>query len=96
MQLDGLLARLSEARSRYGPSHSPAPVAVATSFSGHGSHTGDFSITSTSSAQMAASHLKIEWIRQSAPMPALHKAIEALLDDFWTQEPHAQGFGALP
>ncbi len=89
LQLDGLAARLCEGSGRFGPKERPMPVAVISSFSGDGSDLGDFAMTS-SSIHEEASRLKMEWIRRAAPMPALHKAIEALLDAFWSQEPQEQ------
>ena len=90
MQLDGLSARLSDAHSRYGPSDRPMPVCLALDLDGRvGSES--VSITANTSASAEPLHLKMEWIRRSAPMSALRKAIDVLLEAFWAEKPGEVG-----
>ena len=90
MQLDELAARLCNPRSKSGQSEMPMPVHVTSAFSGHLGGYGDIKLSSTAMSSEEGSRLKIDWIRRGAPMAALHKAVEALLEAFWAQGPHQQ------
>ena len=91
MKLDDLPARLAEALGRFQRSGRPKFLAVTSGISSSCPDTCSASPASTSSFHGEATYVKVNWIRQSAPMRALHEAIEALLDAFWAQKHHEQG-----
>ncbi len=98
MQLDNLCARLRHAHGKSTALEKRAPAATSlkgTIVRAPSSAAKNIDLT-TSVSSAEASHLKMEWIRQSAPMPVLRKAMEGLLKAFWAraQQPQKQGIPA--
>ncbi len=84
MQLDELCERLCNALNMSGPSaQHPHMNQILTRKGDAGDITAAEYTTALSCER--AYRVKVEWRRRSAPMPALQKAVEALLDAFWTQ-----------
>ena len=91
VQLHQLCTCLDEASSKLQIPVRQKPVRLTASFEGHVESNGRISLDTKALPCDEAWPLKMDWIRQSAPMPALHRAIQALLDAFWAQEPLKQG-----